>query len=175
MLAHILADMNASLQPEDPPFTLADAEQHVRDYNAWIDAQQASEPLPEPSQVKLALNRTPPYREMTTARKFAYRQLIADKLEEALALAHECAGELEAEYDSLPYHIDTDGEYEFDDPDHASAVDHQRQDALEIHTHLRSLLMGSDDWFVVGWSHRFFFPQPDEVQREIKAIEAEME
>lgn len=40
MLAHILAQMNASLQPGDEPFTLADAEQHVRDYNAWTDAQK---------------------------------------------------------------------------------------------------------------------------------------
>ena len=101
MLDHILADMNASLQPDAPPFTIADAQQHVRDYNAWIDACLCDA--------------------RRQARKFAYRQLIADKLEEALALAHECAGELEAEYDSLPYHIDTYGEYEFDDPDHARA------------------------------------------------------
>jgi len=40
MLEHILAQMNASLQPGDKPFTLADAEQHVRDYNAWTDAHK---------------------------------------------------------------------------------------------------------------------------------------
>ena len=38
MLDHIVAQMNATLQPGDEPFTLADAEQHVRDYNAWTDA-----------------------------------------------------------------------------------------------------------------------------------------
>lgn len=43
MLAHILADMNHYLQPEDEPFTLDDAQQHVNDYNAWIDSQEPCE------------------------------------------------------------------------------------------------------------------------------------
>ena len=77
MLVHILADMNTSLQPEDPPFTIADAEQHVRDYNAWIDAQQANEPLPEPSDAKPTRKRTPPYREMTIARVNLHSQIYA--------------------------------------------------------------------------------------------------
>jgi hypothetical protein len=37
MLSRILAQMNATLQPEDELFTLDDAEQHVNDYNEWVD------------------------------------------------------------------------------------------------------------------------------------------
>ena len=119
--------------------------------------------------------RPKPCGEMTTARKFAYRQLITDKLQEALAFAHECMGELEAEYDSLPYYIDTDGEYGFKDPEHGSAVERQRQDAIRIEERIEGLLKWSEDWFVVGWSYRFFFPKPQDVEREINAINAEME
>ncbi len=43
MLTHILAQMNASLQPDDSPFTLDDAKQHQSDYNAWVDSQEPCE------------------------------------------------------------------------------------------------------------------------------------
>jgi len=39
MLAHILQQMNATLQPNDEPFTLDDAQQHVDDYNTWADGK----------------------------------------------------------------------------------------------------------------------------------------
>ena len=45
MLSRILAQMNATLQPNDDPFTLDDAQQHVADYNNWGDAQDANEPF----------------------------------------------------------------------------------------------------------------------------------
>ena len=106
----------------------------------------------------------------------------AQRIQDALELAElsdddGLTRELEAESDpsNISYHIDEHDEYEFNDLDHARAVDRQRQDASEIETQIQNLLRSSDDWFVVGWSYRFFFPEPDDVQREIKAIEAEME
>jgi hypothetical protein len=46
MLSRILAQMNATLQPDDEPFTRDDAEQHVNDYNEWVDAQEVTHPEP---------------------------------------------------------------------------------------------------------------------------------
>ena len=48
MVSRILAQMNATLQPNDEPFTIDDAEQHVNDYNEWVDAQEVTHPEPEP-------------------------------------------------------------------------------------------------------------------------------
>jgi hypothetical protein len=48
MLPRILAQMNATLQPNDETFTPDDAEQHVNDYNEWVDTQEVTHPEPEP-------------------------------------------------------------------------------------------------------------------------------
>ena len=45
MIRSILAQMNATLQPDDETFTRDDAQQHVNDYNEWVDAQDADEPF----------------------------------------------------------------------------------------------------------------------------------
>lgn len=39
MVDRILAQMNATLQPQDKPFTIDDAQQHVDDYNTWADGK----------------------------------------------------------------------------------------------------------------------------------------
>ena len=48
MLSRIVAQMNATLQPNDETFTPDDAEQHVNDYNEWVDGQEVTHPEPEP-------------------------------------------------------------------------------------------------------------------------------
>ena len=49
MYEHILTQMNATLQPCDEPYTIEDAAQHVRDYNAWVDSQvERSSRTPDP-------------------------------------------------------------------------------------------------------------------------------
>jgi hypothetical protein len=48
MVSRILAQMNATLQPDDEPFTTDDAQQHVDDYNDWVDGQEVTHPEPEP-------------------------------------------------------------------------------------------------------------------------------
>ena len=51
MSARILAQMNATLQPDSEPFTRDDAQQHVNDYNEWVDAQEVTHLEPEPFEV----------------------------------------------------------------------------------------------------------------------------
>ena len=48
MLSRIVAQMNAPLQPDSETFTCDDAQQHIDDYNQWVDAQEVTHPEPEP-------------------------------------------------------------------------------------------------------------------------------